>query len=74
MEGKATAYKDDIEVLSYKVNDFFGELALLNNSPRQATIKTTSDLIKLVSIDWGSFKRLLGPIENILERQKENYI
>lgn len=32
--------KRDVEVLSYKENMYFGELSLINNSPRRATIIT----------------------------------
>jgi len=58
--------------MSYKPGDYFGELALLKNAPRAATVVARSDL-KLASIDRGSFMRLLGPLDAILQRNMGNY-
>jgi len=45
---------------------------LINNAPRAANViaKTT---LEVVTIDRHSFKRLLGPIEEILKRNMEIY-
>jgi len=51
----------------------FGELALIKNDLRAANIIATSET-KLLSLDRHSFKRLLGPIENILKRLSSSYI
>lgn len=59
--------------MQLKENDYFGELALLNDNPRAANIKVTSDEVIVASIDRASFKRLLGPLEIILERNAERY-
>jgi len=48
----------------------FGELALLNNEPRQATIKVTSDSAKALYVDRKTFDMLLGPLEEIKKRGK----
>ena len=77
-EGTAEAFKSDkagkeIKVFEYKENDYFGELALLNSNTRKASIRVTSDKMLIASIDRESFKRLLGPIEGILERNKDRY-
>lgn len=50
------------EVRQYKTGDFFGELALLKNAPRAASIYAKTQL-KVASIDRDSFKRLLGPLD-----------
>lgn len=60
------------EVRQYKAGDYFGELALLKNAPRAASIFARSQL-KLASIDRDSFKRLLGPLDNILMRNMASY-
>ncbi len=67
------AGKPPVTVKNYKVGDYFGELALIKGEPRAANIVAKSNL-KLVSLDRGSFKRLLGPIEEILKRNAEKYV
>jgi cAMP-dependent protein kinase regulator len=59
-------------VKEYKNGDYFGELALIKGEPRAANVLARTDL-KLVSLDRGSFKRLLGPIEEILKRNADQY-
>ena len=77
-EGTAEALKKDDKgvlkkVFEYSPNDYFGELALLGGNVRKASIKVTSDVMIVSSIDSQSFKRLLGPIEEILKRNQERY-
>ncbi|KAK4191579.1 cyclic adenosine monophosphate-dependent protein kinase [Podospora australis] len=71
--GEAVAYRKSnnaqIPVKHYKKGDFFGELALLNDKPRAATVVTTTE-VKVVSLDKMAFQRLLGPVESILRRTK----
>lgn len=77
-EGEATAYKvfeeggDDKEVMQYKPGDYFGELALLKNEPRAASVLAKTDLI-VMKLDRNSFKRLIGPLDDILKRNLESY-
>ena len=77
-EGTAEALKKNAQgvdevVFQFKANDYFGELALLNGDKRKATIRVTSDKMVVASLSNLSFKRLLGPIEKILERNKSKY-
>lgn len=65
-EGHAVAMKNGSEVMSYAAGDYFGELALIQNQPRAATV-IAKGLCKLLSIDSGSFKRLLR-VSELLDR------
>jgi cAMP-dependent protein kinase regulator len=57
-EGEAGATKNGVEVMSYSSGDYFGELALIRNQPRAATV-TCKTNCRLLSIDNVCFKRLL---------------
>jgi len=78
-EGKAHAEKVFEEgkkpqiVKDYEAGGYFGELALLKNEPRAATIVADTNC-RCLFLDRMAFKRLLGPLENILQRNSENYI
>eukprot|EP00397_Hematodinium_sp_SG-2012_P023552 GEMP01024477.1.p1 GENE.GEMP01024477.1~~GEMP01024477.1.p1 ORF type:complete len:431 (+),score=99.77 GEMP01024477.1:150-1442(+) len=55
------------KVKEYGVADYFGELALLKNEPRAASVIAQTD-VKVVSLDRRTFKRLLGPLSDIIQR------
>ena len=61
------------KVYEFKENDYFGELALLNDQPRKASIICLSETATVVSLDKNSFKRLLGPIEEIMKQNTQRY-
>lgn len=60
------------KVMDYKIGDCFGELALIRNEPRAATVIAKSDC-RLLFIDRKTFKQLLGPMEDILKRNASQY-
>jgi len=66
------AGKAPVEVMKYTAGDYFGERALIKNEPRAANVMATTTL-DVVQLDRHSFKRLLGPIEEILKRNMEIY-
>ena len=78
VEGQATATKKlhngqaPTEVKRYGPGDYFGELSLLKGDPRAANVVALEPL-KCVSLDRHSFKRLLGPVESILQRNAKKY-
>jgi len=78
-EGEAYASKvfnegeEAKNVKDYKSGDYFGELALLKDEPRAASIIAKTDC-KLLTLDRMAFKRLLGPLEDILQRNSETYL
>ena len=77
-EGKLIAEKKETpeaevkKVFEYKEGDYFGEIALVKNTVRQASIKAETNC-RVVSIDRDAFKRLLGPMEDILQRNMDKY-
>lgn len=64
--------KPAMKVKDYQEGEYFGEIALLKNEPRAANVIATSQL-QVVKLDRKSFRRLLGPIDQILMRNMENY-
>ena len=61
------------EVKQYATGDYFGELALLSGDPRAANVKART-ACATVSMDRHAFKRMLGPLEEILKRNMDLYI
>ncbi|KAI8621947.1 camp-dependent protein kinase regulatory subunit [Chytriomyces sp. MP71] len=55
-----------------KKGDYFGELALLTDQPRQATIRASGRL-KVATMGKKAFVRLLGPVVDIIKRNANDY-
>ena len=78
IEGQAVALKRnpntsfEEEVYQYSEKMYFGELSLIRDQPRAASIVAKTK-IKVASIDRNAFKRILGPLEDILKRNAEKY-
>ncbi|CAD7954549.1 unnamed protein product [Amoebophrya sp. A25] len=66
--GAPVAVKNGEVVMQYQTADYFGELALLMEQPRLATVKAGAQACKVLSLDRKSFKRLLGPLDEIMRR------
>ena len=58
--------------MQYQAGTYFGERALLMNDLRAASIIATSD-VQVLSLERATFKRLLGPLDDILRRNMEVY-
>jgi cAMP-dependent protein kinase regulator len=69
--GEAEAYKAGTEhpVKQYTKGDYFGELALLNDAPRAASVISKTE-VKVATLGKDGFQRLLGPVESIMRRTK----
>lgn len=69
--GEAEAFKNGIAdpVKKYSKGDYFGELALLNDAPRAASIVSKTE-VKIARLGKDGFQRLLGPVEGIMRRTK----
>lgn len=76
-EGTAIATKvqpdgSQKQVMEYGKGSYFGERALLNNDVRAANIIAQSD-VSCLSLERETFKRMLGPLDDILKRNMEAY-
>ena len=64
--------KPDQKLEKYKIGSFFGDISLLRNEINLFNIVAENDC-KVLTIDRKTFKRLLGPLENILQRDRNIY-
>jgi CRP-like cAMP-binding protein len=64
LEGDADVKKDGRRINTLGAGDFFGEIALVSDTPRTATVIATSSVRALVITDR-SFKRLLEHMPQI---------
>ena len=73
-EGEAVAFSSNKKIpeMNYGKGSYFGELALLRDQPRAVNVKAKTN-VKLLSLDRNSFKRVMGPIDEILQRNAEKY-
>eukprot|EP00435_Cladocopium_sp_Y103_P024388 s340_g6.t1 len=69
IDGQVSVIKDGVEQTRLTATassaQHFGERALLNNSPRAATIKVTSEVAKTLRLDRETFEWLLGSLEEL---------
>lgn len=80
VEGFVDVYKDNdkgerVNLGRLGEGDYFGEIALLLDQPRAATVVVAEDCdqVKCVRLDRRSFKSLLGNIEDLLKRNMSLY-
>eukprot|EP01068_Selenidium_serpulae_P003202 Selendium_serpulae@DN2941_c0_g1_i1.p1 len=72
-KGEAVAEINGIQVMKYDEGDYFGELALLKNEPRAASVIAKGEELVVISLERKAFKRLLGPLEDILKSNTSRY-
>jgi cAMP-dependent protein kinase regulator len=62
----------EVEVKQYAAGDYFGEIALLSGEPRKASVYACGPATCLY-ISRETFLRILGPLQNLLERNMSKY-
>ncbi|CAJ1450096.1 unnamed protein product [Effrenium voratum] len=70
---KASAGSEETRVMDYKAGDYFGELALLKNQPRAASVVVESDTAKVLCMSRLSFNKMLGPLSGLLASKVSSY-
>jgi len=67
--GEAEAFKrgEEKPLKTYGKGDYFGELALLEDKPRAASVVSKGE-VKVAALGKDGFQRLLGPVESIMRR------
>ncbi|KAL0634627.1 hypothetical protein Q9L58_006420 [Maublancomyces gigas] len=67
--GEAVVVKHGVQEAVNKLGkgDYFGELALLNDAPRAATVRAITKM-KVATLGKDGFQRLLGPVTEIMRR------
>ena len=77
-EGQGTVRKSmapgqpEVNIIDLSEGNFFGELALLKDQPRAASVVAKGRCVCL-TLDRGAFERLLGPCQDILDRAEAAY-
>jgi len=56
-----------------KRGDYFGELALITNSPHKATVQATVEGTSVLALSKTDFIKLLGPLRDILAKNIDKY-
>jgi|EP01047_Picozoa_sp_COSAG01_P047185 CRP-like cAMP-binding protein len=73
--GLATAVKDGEKVFEYTDSGmFFGELALMSNQPRAATVEAKGGETICYKLGRQQFERLVGSCQEVLQRQAAKYL
>jgi len=72
--GTLYALKNDVRVRDYKPGDYFGELALLKNQPRAASVIVSSESARVLCMSRVSFGKMLGPLSQLLSSRVNTYV
>mmetsp|Transcript_17079 Transcript_17079/g.33429 ORF Transcript_17079/g.33429 Transcript_17079/m.33429 type:complete len:380 (-) Transcript_17079:131-1270(-) len=71
--GTADVFVNETKVLSYSGGSSFGELALMYNCPRAATVKATSDCV-LWALDRQTFRHILSVNQSAKRSKYEDFL
>lgn len=68
VDGMASVLADDKQVSELKSGDYFGEMALLDDEIRKASVVATTEC-KCFNIDRPTFNRILGSLQHVMARE-----
>lgn len=68
VEGTAVVLLDDSQVSELKSGDYFGEMALLDDELRKASVVASSEC-KCFNVDRPTFNRILGSLHHVMARE-----
>ena len=71
---QVTKGKEASELNRLGRGDYFGEIALLHNDVRQATVTAINGSLKLLVLSRQQFDSHLGPLKDLMERQIDAYV
>jgi cAMP-dependent protein kinase regulator len=63
---------EDKIVAELTTGNYFGEIALLTEKPRQATV-VADGALKVLALDKATFTRVMGPMDDIMKRNMSSY-
>jgi CRP-like cAMP-binding protein len=64
MDGHATAVRGGTQIATFGPGDFFGEMALIGNRPRSATV-TADDQVTIRAFHQTEFRQMMGEVPSI---------
>jgi len=72
--GSCMATNDGKPLSNYGPGSYFGELALIKNQPRMANVFATNSPTVCLVLDADTFRRLLGPLNELMAERAKDYI
>jgi cAMP-dependent protein kinase regulator len=71
-DGQCEARKGETAVKSYSAGSYFGELALIRHDVRAADVVAVTET-RLLVLDAAGFKRILGPLDDLMMQRADAY-
>lgn len=63
---QASPVSAPVELCRLSTGEFVGEMALLSNRPRQASVIAVTESVTLLTVSRDTFRRLLGPLPDLV--------